>query len=66
MAGGTNVRWQEIDQSLSEVLADKALPAFVCTVMSDGRDVAWITLAGELDIATAPRLAQALREVGLH
>jgi anti-sigma B factor antagonist len=31
-------------------------PAFVCSWTDGGRDAAWVHLAGELDIATAPQL----------
>jgi anti-anti-sigma factor len=43
----------------------RAVPAgsmFGCTVRDGGLDAAWIRVAGELDIATAPRLAQTLRQ----
>jgi anti-sigma B factor antagonist len=36
-------------------------PPFVCAV-SDGMDAAWVHLAGELDVATAPELRRKLRE----
>jgi anti-sigma B factor antagonist len=40
-----------------------ALPsAFVCSMTNRGPDVAWVHVAGELDIATAPRLEQTLRD----
>jgi hypothetical protein len=32
-------------------------PACVCSMTNRGPDVAWVQVAGELDIATAPRLA---------
>jgi len=42
--------------------AESALAApFVCGV-SDGMDAAWVHLAGELDVATAPELRTKLRE----
>ncbi len=34
---------------------------FICAV-SDGMDAAWVHLAGELDVATAPELRKKLRE----
>jgi anti-sigma B factor antagonist len=37
-------------------------PAFVCSLTNRGPDVAWVHVAGELDIATAPRLEQTLRD----
>jgi anti-sigma B factor antagonist len=37
-------------------------PAFVCSMTNRGPDVAWVHVAGELDIATAPRLEQTLRD----
>jgi anti-sigma B factor antagonist len=50
-------------QYLSEYnLAEATLAApFVCSV-SDGMDAAWVHLAGELDVATAPELRRKLRE----
>ena len=39
-----------------------ALRPFVCTRTEGGRDAAWVHLAGELDIATTPRLALTLHE----
>ena len=41
-------------------------PAFQCSWTNGGRDAAWINVAGELDIATTPRLEQALREPELQ
>jgi anti-sigma B factor antagonist len=38
---------------------------FVCAV-SDGMDAAWVHLAGELDVATAPELRTKLREAELR
>jgi anti-sigma B factor antagonist len=35
---------------------------FRCTLRQSGRDAAWIRVAGELDVATAPQLEQTLRE----
>jgi anti-sigma B factor antagonist len=35
---------------------------FGCTVRDGGLDAAWIRVVGELDIATAPQLAQTLRQ----
>jgi anti-sigma B factor antagonist len=43
-----------------------ALPGFRCTLRNSNPDVAWIHLAGELDIGTTPRLQDALREAGLQ
>ncbi len=37
-------------------------PAFACTATHGGLDAAWVYLAGELDIATAPQLERTLRE----
>jgi hypothetical protein len=34
--------------------------AFSCTLGDDGRGAAWVPVAGELDLVTAPRLAQVL------
>jgi len=36
-------------------------PLFVCS-KADGLDAAWVNVGGELDLATAPQLAQTLRE----
>ena len=36
-------------------------PGFGCTLRDGGRDVAWVRVTGELDIATAPILEQTLR-----
>lgn len=35
---------------------------FRCTLRENGRDAAWIRVAGELDLATAPRLDRALQK----
>ena len=35
---------------------------FSCSCRHDGHDAAWISVSGELDIATAPLLLDALRE----
>jgi anti-sigma B factor antagonist len=40
--------------------AVSASSMFGCTVRDGGLDAAWIRAVGELDIATAPRLAQSL------
>ena len=37
-------------------------PAFACTATHGGLDAAWVYVAGELDIATAPQLERTLRE----
>jgi anti-anti-sigma factor len=37
-------------------------PAFACTATHGGLDAAWVQVAGELDIATAPELARTLHE----
>jgi anti-anti-sigma factor len=42
-----------------------AWSGFECTLRHSGRDAAWVRITGELDIATAPQLDQALREAGL-
>ena len=46
--------------------ADALPPAFQCSWADGGRDAAWVHLAGELDIATTPRLERVLREPGLQ
>jgi anti-sigma B factor antagonist len=38
---------------------------FLCTWKQSGSGAAWVHVAGELDIATAPQLGQALREAQL-
>jgi anti-sigma B factor antagonist len=43
--------------------ADIRPSAFACTATHGGLDAAWVHVAGELDIATAPELARTLREV---
>ena len=46
--------------------ADAVPPAFVCSHTNPGRDAAWVRVAGELDIATTPQLAQTLRDAEPH
>jgi anti-anti-sigma factor len=46
------------DSTLSPTQADA--PAFGCTLGDGGRGAAWVRVAGELDRATAPQLAQML------
>jgi anti-sigma B factor antagonist len=46
--------------------ADSLPPAFQCAWADGGLDAAWVYLAGELDIATTPRLERMLREPGLQ
>jgi anti-sigma B factor antagonist len=41
---------------------DPASSAFVCFCTDDGLDAAWVHVAGELDVATAPQLERTLRE----
>jgi anti-anti-sigma factor len=41
--------------------ADALPPAFHCSWANGDPDAAWVHLAGELDIATTPQLARALR-----
>jgi anti-anti-sigma factor len=48
------------DQILAR--ADTLPPAFGCTATHGGLDAAWVHVAGELDIATAPELALTLHE----
>ena len=45
----------------SSVPADLPPPTFVCSITNVGLDAAWVHVAGELDIATVPRLEQVLR-----
>jgi anti-sigma B factor antagonist len=42
--------------------ADVLPPAFVCTCRDGGLDAAWVHVAGELDIATAPQLERTLAQ----
>jgi anti-anti-sigma factor len=42
------------------------LPGFRCTLRHSGRDAAWVRIAGELDIATAPQLEQTLHKAQLR
>jgi anti-sigma B factor antagonist len=39
---------------------------FACVVRDSGLDVAWLRVVGELDIATAPELKQALRRADVR
>lgn len=38
------------------------VPAFACSWTNDDREVPWVRVSGELDIATTPRLVAALHE----
>ena len=42
-----------------------ASPSFLCTWKADGSHAAWVHVAGELDLASAPQLAHTLREAQL-
>jgi anti-sigma B factor antagonist len=42
--------------------AEAQPPAFACTATHGGLDAAWVHVAGELDIATAPELSRTLHE----
>ena len=44
--------------------ADTLPPAFACTATHGGLDAAWVSVVGELDIATASELALTLHESG--
>jgi anti-sigma B factor antagonist len=48
------------DQILAR--ADAPPPAFACTATHGGLDAAWVHVAGELDLVTAPELERTLRE----
>jgi anti-sigma B factor antagonist len=50
----------QTDQSLARAAPPPA--AFACTATHGGLDAAWVYVAGELDIATAPELERTLRE----
>ena len=45
--------------------ADALSPAFSCSCTDEGLDTAWIHVAGDLDVATAPQLVRTLREAQL-
>jgi anti-sigma B factor antagonist len=45
---------------------DALPPAFHCSWTDGGLDGAWVRLAGELDVATTPRLERVLREPRLQ
>src|ERR1044072_7659036 len=49
-----------------EQRADASPPVFRYSWTDGASDAAWVRLAGELDIATAPRLGSALREPRLQ
>jgi anti-anti-sigma factor len=53
-----------VDSNVSR--ADARPPAFQCSWTNGALDAAWVNVAGELDIATTPRLEQALREPELQ
>ena len=42
------------------------LPGFRCLLRESGRDVAWVRVTGELDIAAAPQLEDSLRMAQLQ
>ena len=42
--------------------AETVPPGFVCTASHGGLDAAWVSVAGELEITTAPELARTLHE----
>jgi anti-anti-sigma factor len=46
--------------------SDGVLANFVCSWTDGGPDAAWVHLAGELDIATAPQLERTLRDPALQ
>ncbi len=48
--------------SESVVSPSAEFPSFLCTLRQSGRDAAWVRVAGELDLVSAPQLAQALRK----
>jgi anti-sigma B factor antagonist len=50
----------QADQILA--IAEARPPAFVCTATHGGLDAAWVYVAGDLDIVTAPELERTLRE----
>jgi anti-sigma B factor antagonist len=43
-----------------------APPPFLCTTRMGGAQAAWIHVAGELDLLTAPQLKRTLRDAQLH
>ena len=42
--------------------ADSVPPVFTCRATHGGMDAAWVHVAGELDVVSAPELRQTLRE----
>ena len=52
-----------LPQSLSDPACADHPPGFSCVPYAEGAGVVRVTLTGELDVATAPRLADALDEV---
>ena len=46
--------------------ADVLAPPFHCSIVNGGVDAAWVHVAGELDIATAPQLDRTLRAARLQ
>jgi anti-anti-sigma factor len=44
----------------------RSVPGFVCTLRDGGFDAAWVHVAGELDMATAPPLEQTLRRAEIR
>jgi anti-sigma B factor antagonist len=53
---------QALGSEASPAAREKAAPGFVCTSRNAGVGAAWVRVAGELDLATAPRLEQTLRQ----
>jgi anti-anti-sigma factor len=45
---------------------DRTPPAFAASWSDGGSDAAWVHVAGELDIATAPQLQRTLRDAQLQ
>jgi anti-anti-sigma factor len=48
-----------------EVAPDRAVespPPFACSATTGGRALAWVYVAGELDVATTPQLVRTLRD----
>jgi anti-anti-sigma factor len=53
---------QAVAREVSPATREKAAPGFVCTSRGGGVGAAWVHAAGELDLATAPRLERTLRQ----
>jgi anti-sigma B factor antagonist len=55
-----------VDTSSKAASRYAAPPPFICMWKEGGSDAAWVHVAGELDLASAPCLGLTLRETQLH